>query len=841
MSRRRTAASLGLLAVVLAPVLDVPMHHPGMVEAPAQHNGPTRARSDRLVDVLAVGSADRVAAALPRAHEVAPGLHVARMRTGEVERLTRDGEGGGAGAGLELSVLSTMHRTTDLAIPIIGVPVLETQGLTGRGVYVGMVDSGFDVRHSALRDATGATRFAWLLDYSRRLRGVHAAIEEKYAVAACLARSADATADDGGACLPDPRCTDPLPCAVMQGAVFSGADLDALITALPNPPEPIPTDEEGHGTHAMSIVAGSHLPTTAFRGVATEAKIVGVKSDGNGYTINAGSVLQGVQFIFDRARDAGVPASVNLSLASDFAVRDGTDPLGPAVAALARGPGRIVVVAAGNAGDPVLATHQTASVAAGERVRVGVHAFKTFPDPHVQIIVSPHPGSDLHIGVDTPSGAWVTPVDRGHTRSAMVGDAVANVIWSPQDFQGRLPSASSSALVLMDGPLDVDRTHFYGVVLEGSGTADLWISGGQFEFGVREQTVGSPAMHPEMIAVGASVSRSSYHALAGEELVLRAQQYDKGGLLPVIGLGEPPAPGQVAAFSGAGPGPMGVIKPDLVAPGVSIVAAATSSTDPRNLFFGTGHCPTLADGSKPTDERCAFVDAEHAAATGTSFAAPFVTGAAAVLLQVDPTLTQEEMRIALQAGVHPHRSPPRFVESASVGELDVPGALEVARRLRNPVKVLPVFQKSWITASSHYAPSDGTRPLEVVVHLRAESGEPADGFDVNRFAVTMDGGDEKVLPNRLQRLGPGLWAASFDVTRHSPDFAITLSATFDQAPIAAPVSLPVALDPWQARYPASARGASCAIEASGADVGASRWLSFVVVALGVLVSRRRRS
>lgn len=835
-SRSRSALGVGVLAVVLVPVLDAQPNHGKSTAAPTQKDGPTRVRSDRLVDVLVRASTERVASAIPRAHEVLPGLHVARMRSEEVERLTLER----AGAGLELSVLSTMHRTADLAIPIIGVPILETQGLTGRGVYVGMVDSGFDVRHAALRDATGATRFAWLLDYSRRLRGVHAAIEAKYAAAGCLARNADGTAEDAGACLPDPRCSDPLPCAVMQGAVFSGADLDTLIGALPNPPEPIPSDEEGHGTHAMSIVAGSHLPTTPFRGVATEAKMVGVKSDGTGYTINAGSVIQGVQFIFDRAKDAGVAASVNLSLASDFAVRDGTDPLGPAIAALARGPGRVVVVAAGNAGDPVLATHQTASVAAGEHVRIGVHAFKNFPDPHVQIIVSPHAGSDLHIGVDTPSGAWVTPVDRGHTRSAKVGEAVANVIWNPQDFQGRLPAASSSALVLMDGSLDVDRRHFYGVVLEGSGTADLWINGGQFEFGVREQTVGSPAMHPEMIAVGASVSRSSYHTLAGQDLVLRAQQYDKGGLLPVFGVGEPPAPGQIAAFSGAGPGPMGVIKPDLVAPGVSIVAAATGSSDSRNLFFGTGHCPTLPDGSKTTDDRCAFVDAEHAAATGTSFAAPFVTGAAAVLLQVDPTLTQEEMRIALQAGVHPHRSPPRFLESASVGELDVPGALEVARRLRNPVKVLPVFERSWITASSHYAPSDGTRPLEVVVHLRAPSGEPADGFDVNRFAVTMDGGDEKVPPNRLQRLGPGLWAASFDVTRHRPDFAITLSATFDQAPIAAPVSLPVALDPWQARYPASARGASCSVATNAGVVGgAPCWAVFGVVALGAFLLRRR--
>jgi subtilisin family serine protease len=818
MSRPRCVLGLGVLAALVGPPL----------RAPEQHDGPTRERSARFVDVVVRGRG-----LVPRAREVAPGLEVARLRTDELEALGR------SAAPPDLAILPPLRRATDLAIPIIGVPALETQGLTGRGVYVGMVDSGFDVRHPALRDAAGATRFAWLLDYSRRVRGKHSAIEDKYSTPSCLAKRDDGSADDGGACTADARCTASLPCAVTQGAVFSGEDIDALLRAAA-PGEPLPTDEEGHGTLAMGIAAGSHLSSTAFRGVATEAKLVAVKSDGNGYTLNAGSVIQGIHFIFDRAKEAGVPASVNLSLSSDFAVRDGSDPLGPAVAALARGPGRVVVVAAGNAGDPLLATHQTASVAEGEQVRVGLHAFDGFPYPHVQVIVSPHPGSNLRIGCDTPSGTWVVPVERGKTRSASVDDATANVIFNPSDFGGRLPAASPSALVQMEGRLDVERSHFYGITLEGTGTADLWINGGRFEFGVREQTVGSPAMHPELIAVGASASRSSYTSRAGEVLAPLAQQYDEGGLLPVVGIGVPPAPGQVAAFSGAGPGPRGVIKPDLVAPGVAILSAATSSDDPRNILFGSGLCPTLVSGARTNDPRCLFVDADHAAATGTSFASPFVTGAAAVLLQVDPTLTQEEMRIALQAGVHRHRSPPRFAESASVGELDVPGALDVARRLRDPVKVLPVLERSWLTANSHYAPTDGTRPLEVLVHLRAATGEPADGFDVNRFAVTMNADGEEVPPSRLERLGPGLWAASFDVGRHGSGFLVTLAATFDQAPITAPVALPVAPDPWQARYPSSARGASCAVgQASARATSGSLPWSALALVVGALVSRRR--
>lgn len=811
---------LGPLGPLAADAVDGRLERDGLLEA-------SRAT---LVDVIARGPVPN-----DRAFRViSADMSVAKVRPEDVERLAK------ANPRSAIEILPKVRLATDQAIPIIGIPQLETQGLTGRGVYVGMVDSGFDVTHPAFREANGATRFAWLLDYSRRVRGKYGELEDKFGIKSCLTKLDTGKADDGGECITDPRCTSALtPCAVTQGAIYSSEDIDALLKALPSPPEPLPIDEEGHGTHAMGIVAGSHLPNTAFRGVAPEAKIIGVKSDGSGYTINAGSVIQGIQFIFDRAKEASVPASINLSLSSDFSVRDGTDPLGPAVASFARGPGRIIVIASGNAGDPILGTHQTASVGSGERVRVEFHASRGFPSPRAQIIVSPHAGADIRIGCDAPSGPFVTPVERGRTRSATIDNAIANVIFDPKDFQGRLPAASSSALVVLEGGLATGKDDHYSIVLEGSGTADMWILGGSFVHGVREQTVGSPANHPELIAVGASVSRTGYTTMSGEQLALRSQEYDRGGLIPLIGVGAPPQPGQIAAFSGAGPGPMGVIKPDLVAPGVSILSAATSSREPdRSLLLGTSHCPPrAADAKLSEDDHCLFVDDQHAAATGTSFAAPFVTGAAAILLQADPTLTQEEMRTALQAGVHPHRSIPRFVESASVGELDVPGALEVAKRMRNPIRALPVFEKSWITVNSHYAPADGTRPLEVLVHLRGASNEPADGFDVNRFNVNLISGDVTIPPSRLRRVAPGMWAAAFDVARHGDGFSVTVVATFDGASIAAPVVMPLALDPWQARYPSTASGATCAFAPSSSSRGGG---GVLVIAIAALVSALRR-
>ncbi len=93
------------------------------------------------------------------------------------------------------------------------------------------------------------------------------------------------------------------------------------------------------------------------------------------------------------------------------------------------------------------------------------------------------------------------------------------------------------------------------------------------------RTVTSPATSAKVIAVGAT------------------DKYSK----------------QIASFSARGPGPGGIIKPDVVAPGVNINVAI-----PNNHWTG--------------------------GADGTSFSGPIVAGVAALLLQYDPDLTTYEVK-----------------------------------------------------------------------------------------------------------------------------------------------------------------------------------------------------
>ena len=126
----------------------------------------------------------------------------------------------------------------------------------------------------------------------------------------------------------------------------------------------------------------------------------------------------------------------------------------------------------------------------------------------------------------------------------------------------------------------------------------------------------------------------------------------------------PFAPDRVAPFSSRGPTPGGGIKPDLVAPGTFIYTGA------QNF-----------DRNGDTFDETRFVSVD-----GTSFAAPFVAGAAALVMQRHPEFTPAQVKSALVNGTTPEvfeadAEGDAFIArttSIGAGLLNIPAALDPA-------------------------------------------------------------------------------------------------------------------------------------------------------------------
>jgi subtilisin family serine protease len=155
----------------------------------------------------------------------------------------------------------------------------------GSGVFIGIVDSGFDLSHPMFQDSNGKLRVKALLDQTKP-----------------------------------------------GNPVFDTAALTSAWASGSNPG----SDENGHGTHVATTAGGSSYK--GFEGVAPKAQFLLVKTD----FVNVDS---GVAWIF---RQAGTkPCVVNLSLGSHYGSHDGTSQEEKLYEQLI-GPGKILVVAAGN-------------------------------------------------------------------------------------------------------------------------------------------------------------------------------------------------------------------------------------------------------------------------------------------------------------------------------------------------------------------------------------------------------------------------------------------------------------------------------------------------------------
>jgi subtilisin family serine protease len=695
------------------------------------------------------------------------------------------------GNGSEVSFGAIRFPMLDVSGPFVNATsVRAMRGLTGRGVAVGIVDTGCDVRHADLRTADGHTRIAWLIDLSRAAIGVHADLESRFGIVR-----------DG----------------TLYGAVYNAADLDALLGQTSGD---LPTDEVGHGTYVASIAAGSGLatghgqPSGRFVGMAPEATLLVARANEAGTDrITDAAIVAGAAFVFDRATAMGVPLAVNLSIGSHFGTHDGSTALEHGLVSLLGTDvaGRGLAVAAGNEGlDGIHARVDLASDEPGE-----VIISLSDADVRDLTVVQLAYENSASLAVRFPTGDATGFVDAGQSQGFASADGQASIANATDvgndttDAPMLTPGAPvHGATVVFSGDasqMTRRRAGRYAILVRGSGTVHAWIAepgvalpratflGGA----VSQSTISVPATSPSFVSVGAVATRSEWTTVGGGTVMARLDA----------------AIGHVAAFSSLGPNRVNQPVPDLAAPGEWIVAAMSAQATPDrplSVFAQMGGRLVEADGV-------------HAAARGSSAAAPHVTGAMALLLEAHPNATQSDLRIALTSA--PRDAPSAWDDGVGWGTLRIDTALAQLDAMMSPGAV--DTRSSGV--STTLATVASNEPVSVLVRLVDANGSPireSHAVALHATEGTFDGAS-------TASLGGGLYEGRWRATHVAPATTVTISASVDGADLTNVAHVLVVRD--------VANGSNGYTSSGGCSAarGRSDTACWLLVALAVMAVRRR--
>lgn len=461
---------------------------------------------------------------------------------------------------------------------------LETP-YTGKGVIVGVIDQGMQYNHVAFKDANGNTRIKGIWNYIK---------DDE-------AQPATSTTDK-----------------------HDGA-----------------TTSRGHATHVTNIAAGSAVIGNAYSGMAPEADIMVMSS-----SLYDDEILEGVKWISETAKSEGKPWVLNMSFGSQYGPHDGTSSY-DVTANNFCGEGGLIVASMGNEG--------------GENIHASYNFTQTNDTVYLFL-------SELAAGDMTMIGLWNNSADSVlhydvtpcvyNTRFNRIWDVKEDVIKQSGEFVHAIdPDNQKEAVFLyydMEMLVTVGNYQNASYIRPGlrivnkTGTTGFhaWsCQQGEFErfgdYGLEGDD--NYIVCQSSASIPAAIGVASYTGSADWKCAYNNSTYTTNQSLVV---------GALSSYSSPGPSLGPDLRPTVAAPGDNVKSAFNSYAGPD--ADGTLNIESVrivgavdSNGKAVTPYRTKANATRHffyGVLSGTSMAAPAVTGIVALWLQANPTLTPDQVK-----------------------------------------------------------------------------------------------------------------------------------------------------------------------------------------------------